>query len=463
MNKIKIESSKINRAIIFTILYSFFFSYFTPLLNFNDLYILKFLKESNINNTTGYIFKIDNKSILIAYIYVSVNILTILIFYHFLLKKISYNVSITIGKLNKKKILINFLFFFILIFYLFMEQLGFIGKNYFHILIQLLFFHSTTLYFLVLNEKKFFYLKTYLIFNIFIILFYYLFITTQIYMVYILTVGMVFFFFLVKVNIKKIFVFAIVISIILLGFNFTKVHFRNVLNGVDYKALSNCNFTKINGGHCGKYKINTNEFRNDILPLPPSTFKIIYKFPNNPISYNIYSSINRGFERLLKINYLASDIASLNNKLGDNFKSNFLNGSTYKLLKTKFIPRSIYPEKPTENLGQFYGHEFQYLPRYDISSSENLGSLNESYINFGFYGFWIYPSLIIFTLIIIIKLVKILREEFKILAIISIPIFITNSIEANTSGWFGGIISYLLAIVILNYATNIHFIKNFKF
>ena len=84
MNKIKIESSQINRAIIFTILYSVFFSYFTPVLNFNDLYILKFLKGSNINNITGYIFKIDNKSILIAYIYVSVNILTILIFYHFL-------------------------------------------------------------------------------------------------------------------------------------------------------------------------------------------------------------------------------------------------------------------------------------------------------------------------------------------------------------------------------------------
>ena len=48
----------------------FFVSYFIPLLNFNDLYIVKFL---DVEEDYSYVLKIDNESIFKAYAYVTIN------------------------------------------------------------------------------------------------------------------------------------------------------------------------------------------------------------------------------------------------------------------------------------------------------------------------------------------------------------------------------------------------------
>ena len=79
-----INLNNIYRATFALVIYLFIISFYSPILNFNDLYILKFLPGSEVN---AFIYKIKNQSILLGYIYASINLL-ILIFFLYLVFKI---------------------------------------------------------------------------------------------------------------------------------------------------------------------------------------------------------------------------------------------------------------------------------------------------------------------------------------------------------------------------------------
>jgi len=61
-------------------------------------------------------------------------------------------------------------------------------------------------------------------------------------------------------------------------------------------------------------------------------------------------------------------------------------GSTYDDLLTKLVPRAIWPDKPTESLGQRFGHVYGVLDPGDLRTSVNLPQMVELYINFGVIG-----------------------------------------------------------------------------
>ncbi len=64
-------------------------------------------------------------------------------------------------------------------------------------------------------------------------------------------------------------------------------------------------------------------------------------------------------------------------------------GETYATLASSFIPRVIWREKPTKELGQRFGHRYRILVPGDRETSINLPQLVEFYINFGPVGVWL--------------------------------------------------------------------------
>lgn len=61
-------------------------------------------------------------------------------------------------------------------------------------------------------------------------------------------------------------------------------------------------------------------------------------------------------------------------------------GDTYKSLVGAVIPRLLWPDKPTKEIGQAFGHRYGYLRWSNLVTSINLPFLVEFYLNFGFIG-----------------------------------------------------------------------------
>jgi hypothetical protein len=61
-------------------------------------------------------------------------------------------------------------------------------------------------------------------------------------------------------------------------------------------------------------------------------------------------------------------------------------GQTYLSLVGAFVPRVLWPDKPTKELGQAFGHRYGYLGNSDTNTALNLPILVEFYANFGIAG-----------------------------------------------------------------------------
>jgi len=73
----------------------------------------------------------------------------------------------------------------------------------------------------------------------------------------------------------------------------------------------------------------------------------------------------------------------------------YWNGETYLSLLWTFVPRFLYPDKPTKLLGQEFGHRYELLHEEDTGTSFNLPhQVLEMYINFGIPGVLIGMTLI---------------------------------------------------------------------
>jgi hypothetical protein len=70
----------------------------------------------------------------------------------------------------------------------------------------------------------------------------------------------------------------------------------------------------------------------------------------------------------------------------------YWNGQTYLSLVGAAVPRFLWPDKPTKELGQAFGHRYRYLDPSNTSTAINLPITVEFYANFGsaavFFGIW---------------------------------------------------------------------------
>lgn len=65
---------------------------------------------------------------------------------------------------------------------------------------------------------------------------------------------------------------------------------------------------------------------------------------------------------------------------------NYWGGETYLPLFTKFIPRFLWPDKPTEIIANQFGRRYGYLAWNDFYTAFNLPWIIEMYVNFGTIG-----------------------------------------------------------------------------
>ncbi|MCV3214632.1 hypothetical protein OGM63_14100 [Plectonema radiosum NIES-515] len=61
-------------------------------------------------------------------------------------------------------------------------------------------------------------------------------------------------------------------------------------------------------------------------------------------------------------------------------------GKTYSNLLTSYIPRALWPDKPTEQIANEFGRRYKYLGSNDYTTAWNLPWIVEMYANFGSLG-----------------------------------------------------------------------------
>ncbi len=64
----------------------------------------------------------------------------------------------------------------------------------------------------------------------------------------------------------------------------------------------------------------------------------------------------------------------------------YWDGESYRALPSTFVPRAIWPDKPTKTVGQDFGHRYYLLAPKDRTTAVNLPQLVELYANFGTAG-----------------------------------------------------------------------------
>ena len=115
-------------------------------------------------------------------------------------------------------------------------------------------------------------------------------------------------------------------------------------------------------------------------------------------------------------------------------------GETYYPLLSKFIPRVLWPDKPQEAGGQYFGHRYQILPEEDLATSVNMPLILESYVNWGWYG--IIFSATLFGLVIRFLWEIWIGEHCATGNVIlgMMVVFIMVGQESNLSGLLGGML-----------------------
>ena len=134
--------------------------------------------------------------------------------------------------------------------------------------------------------------------------------------------------------------------------------------------------------------------------------------------------------------------------LKDKKPTEHLNGSTYKILLSKLIPRIFWKNKPNDTLANSVGKYYNLLTPNDFKTSWNLPILNESYANFNLKG----VILIMFLVGAISRYLsfnffisKINNAEFVIALSIILPLWF---LESHLSLLIGAIVQQYLLLFI---------------
>jgi hypothetical protein len=115
-------------------------------------------------------------------------------------------------------------------------------------------------------------------------------------------------------------------------------------------------------------------------------------------------------------------------------------GATYLSLVGSFVPRFLWPDKPTKELGQEFGHRYGYVGSRDSRTAINLPILVEFFVNFGLPGIMVGMALVGVVYRLVERAVNNPgQDEILSLAGIVLMIPLTN-IESDLSLGFGGLI-----------------------
>jgi hypothetical protein len=82
----------------------------------------------------------------------------------------------------------------------------------------------------------------------------------------------------------------------------------------------------------------------------------------------------------------------------------FWGGETYASLPFLFIPRVLWPDKPTRHFWNKFGRVYGVLSENDYETSVGVSYLAEGYINFGFAGMYAAAILVAFLIAVVERL-----------------------------------------------------------
>lgn len=124
----------------------------------------------------------------------------------------------------------------------------------------------------------------------------------------------------------------------------------------------------------------------------------------------------------------------------------YLYGSTYKNIIYKYIPRFIYLDKPTENIGFSIPHKYGFITEF-MTHSYPVNIYTESYLNFGILGFILINFLILVFLIPFYLLCRIFNANLIVL----IPLtYYSFNFQANFSLIFGHAYLSLFFLILID-------------
>jgi hypothetical protein len=115
-------------------------------------------------------------------------------------------------------------------------------------------------------------------------------------------------------------------------------------------------------------------------------------------------------------------------------------GQTYLSLVGSFVPRVLWPDKPTKELGQAFGHRYGYVGVNDLGTALNLPILVEFYANFGIVGVILGMCLVGCIYFVLERMVNEPGQD-TLHSLVGVVILIPlANIESDFSLGFGGLI-----------------------
>ena len=487
-----LSTNKIIYSLLFIFFINFFFQFFGPLLYFKNL---TFSLNNIQDEFVKYFFILDESYYLrlvsLLIIWIAAFILPIFLVFFFFEKKF----------IEVKKY--NFLIFFIISSIYFLFFFYSLGSKNNQIILNLSVIansmYTLCYFFYFLNEKN---LKLKIIsfitfFSICLIIFWYkIFVWKSFISAYYIVLALFLILVLFKKNIKIILVHILIFIAMCVYFQTLKdfSHLDNrysdrlknssILDVFSEKfkddQLKYLNINKIiekldkhiistnKGGNVVIKEIKYNGRKNIIVEDSDKFQNIVFTpnqlrlFKESKVEYNSINAINRFLERLNKSKEFAL-VDNLHNKYFTNLinypKKEFLNGETYLNLKTKFIPRFIYPNKPIENLGNKYGKTYYQISQKDNVTSQNLHQIIEGYINYGTMGLVLHGAVLAtFFIFIFILIVYSSKNTLETAYLVSVGVYLIVTLESNFSSSLGG---FFIQIVLYFFYLFLKFNYNF--
>ena len=216
-------------------------------------------------------------------------------------------------------------------------------------------------------------------------------------------------------------------------------------------------FLLANLAHFFKYEHRSN--LNVLQNVSNSEKILIYKDTVDTIisKYNFKNEFQNNLQR---IGHPLHSFSIINKQSPINVP--FWNGYSYKIFTTKFIPRFLWKDKPSDKIGNKVGKRYKVLNEYDEATSWNLPIINEFYVNFGIFGLIIGSFLLSVFMVFISKIFK-SSNNTPIMTIISIYVtFKLFFLESHLSMVFGNLIQNLILITIPFLLINFKKFKNVK-
>ena len=272
-----------------------------------------------------------------------------------------------------------------------------------------------------------------------------------------LTIFLIFIF--VSYIYKKIFVLPlVVVSLSFLFIHIGKYEFRN-FTWSKSNSLSDID----------KIYVFINTYKN-ILSRGTENFKKVYEckfsidendeYCTYSKDYQLERRIFHSFESLLFVTKYTKSNENYDKEIHHGFKYvPFWDGYSYKILITKVIPRIFWKDKPSDRLGNEFGHRYNILTKDNVNknttrdeyTSWNMPVLNEFYTNFGKNGVLIGMFLMGILFGILEKLGSIKNRknmETVILFFLLVPLFF---LESHLSLLLGAILQSYIFLIVINY------------